>query len=67
MTPEDADRIEQTHRATVGWQAGVVGWQCLCGNPWPCRLLQLADDVRRAREAWSRDFEEFSPGEFWSR
>jgi hypothetical protein len=65
MDAEDCDRIEASHRPCVTWQNATVGWVCLCGNSWPCRLLQLADDARRAHAAITRAYVERAPNEFW--
>ncbi len=54
MDAEDVARIEQTHKASVTWLNGAVGWVCVCGNSWPCRLLQLADDARQRQARVTR-------------
>ena len=55
MNADDVARIEQTHKASVTWLNGAVGWVCVCGNQWPCRLLQLADDARRQQARAGRN------------
>jgi hypothetical protein len=65
MKPEDIERIEQTHGPSVTWQNGAVGWVCICGDAWPCRLLQLADDARRAHAAIKRAYVDRGGNEFW--
>ncbi len=54
VNADDVVRIEQTHKASVMWLNGAVGWICVCGNAWPCRLLQLADDARQQQARVTR-------------
>lgn len=69
MTPEEIDRIEADHGASIVWQNGEVGWECKCGGAWPCGLIARADDARRAQarltQAAIPGLDEVSPGEFW--
>jgi hypothetical protein len=65
MTPEDIERVEADHGASVVWQNGQVGWVCICGGQWPCEVLRLADDARMARAAMRTSYDEVTPGEFW--
>lgn len=55
------------HGPTIVIVNCFVGWECRCGGAWPCPILRRIEDRRRAREAWSRDYEEIALGEFWSR
>ncbi len=55
MDPETIQRVEETHGPSVIWRNGLVGWICTCGAPWPCRVLQLADDARRQQYRVVRD------------
>ncbi len=66
MDDDAIDRIEADHGPSVHWQNGAVGWICRCGGRWPCEVLRLADDARRAHAAMLA-YDEPSPNEFWSR
>jgi dihydrodipicolinate synthase/N-acetylneuraminate lyase len=65
VNAEDIDRIEATHGPSVNWQNGAVGWICMCGNGWPCEVLRLADDARKAQAAIKRGYQDRGENEFW--
>ncbi len=44
---------DEQHEANVVWRNNMIGWECTCGNPWPCEVVRLADEAgqRRAQVA----------------
>jgi hypothetical protein len=55
MDQEAITRVEATHGPSITWRNGQVSWVCTCGAGWPCRVWQLADDVRQQRARMARD------------
>jgi hypothetical protein len=62
---EDIARIEADHGPSVTWQSSQIGYECKCVGPWPCRVMQLADDARKARAAIKRVYQDRGVNEFW--